>query len=62
MHIQVGRYSKNPSADGTPGLGHIWQGWLRPSDGGWVIFVDHAGQPLVFLLPLAETETGAVID
>ena len=41
-NIKVGRYS-------NPETRKFWQGWIEPEDLSWIMFIDVAGKPTVFL-------------
>ncbi len=52
-NIKVGRYSPGSTALGPDGtqvpLSNFWQGWIEPEDLSWIVFIDAAGKPTVFL-------------
>ena len=41
-NIKVGRYSNLETRK-------FWQGWIEPEDLSWIVFIDAAGKPTVFL-------------
>jgi len=51
-NIKVGRYSNLETQK-------YWQGWVEPEDLSWIMFVNAAGEPVVFLN--RNPSTGAVI-
>ncbi len=52
-NIKVGRYSPGSKATDSEGnwvpLSNFWQGWVEPEDKSWIMFIDAAGKPTVFL-------------
>lgn len=53
QNIVVKRYS-------NPETRKHWQGWVEPSDGKWILFIDADG--CVRMYDKRDPETGAVID
>lgn len=51
-NIKVGRYS-NPETQ------KFWQGWIEPEDLSWIMFINAAGEPVVYLN--RDPVTGAVL-